>query len=234
MGGVDDCSWKEYFFLFRMIATERVMSEMSERRWGKGQQAGWLEAPNSLVGIHAQMSSFEFWFVHSGAFFCRVLTGAKRLLLLSIGGYSEGQQRMLPWPKTPWWERKIEQQQYPECANLGRFHQPNNTPDFVVVCRWQSLLSESFQLTNHGKMENGSPAFQTMHARTKAYLQSTADYKAIVTTHSFPCNDPLFESSQGPLWSSEPQDSLSHTYWLLHYRSVAEWWVLFLVWRKSQ
>ena len=37
-----------------------------------------------------QMSSLEFWFVHSGAFFCRVLTGAKRLLLLSIGGLLGG------------------------------------------------------------------------------------------------------------------------------------------------
>ena len=63
---------------------------MKEDEGSKG-QAGWLEAPNStIVGIHAQMSSFEFWFVHLGAFFCRVLTGSKRLLLLSMGGLLGG------------------------------------------------------------------------------------------------------------------------------------------------
>ena len=36
------------------------------------------------VGIHVQMSSFDFLFAHLGAFFCGVSTGAKRLML-SIG-----------------------------------------------------------------------------------------------------------------------------------------------------
>ena len=36
------------------------------------------------VGIHVQMSSFDFLFAHLGALFCGLLTGAKRLML-SIG-----------------------------------------------------------------------------------------------------------------------------------------------------
>ena len=43
-----------------------------------------------VVGIHVQMSSFElFLFAYLGAFFCRVSTGAK-WLMLSIGGLLGG------------------------------------------------------------------------------------------------------------------------------------------------
>ena len=41
------------------------------------------------VGIHVQMSSFDFLFAHLGALFCGLLTGAKRLML-SIEGLRGG------------------------------------------------------------------------------------------------------------------------------------------------